>query len=53
MNEQKFLDMFIQERINMLLLKLEQTKPKWSPEAEDTLTQASSLSTLCLKQKRA
>ncbi|MDL2302674.1 hypothetical protein LJC58_10055 [Lachnospiraceae bacterium OttesenSCG-928-D06] len=40
MDEKKLMDMFIQERINMLLLKLEKTKPEMSPEAEDRLMQA-------------
>jgi len=40
LTEQELLDMFIQERINMLLLNLEKTNPKRSPEKEDKLIQA-------------
>ena len=40
MDEQKLMDMFIQERINMLLLRREKSKEKNSSNAENRLMQA-------------
>jgi len=40
MTEQELLEMFIQERINMLLVKLSKTKPAKSPEENDRIFQA-------------
>lgn len=40
MTEQELLDLTIQERINMLLLELEKTKPKKSSKKHEQLIQA-------------
>ena len=40
MTEQELLDMFIQERINMLLSKLNKTRPKKTPEENERILQA-------------
>jgi len=42
MTEQELLDMFIQERINMLLAGLAKTKPKISQEEHNRMIQAES-----------
>ena len=40
MTEQELLDMFIQERINMLLSNLNKTRPKKTPEENERILQA-------------
>lgn len=40
MTEQELLDMFIQERINMLLSNLNKTRPKKTPEENERMLQA-------------
>ena len=40
MTEHELLDMFIQERINMLLNNLSKTKPKKTPEENERILQA-------------
>ena len=40
MTEQELIDMFIQERINMLLAKLSKSRPDESPEEHDRILQA-------------
>jgi len=40
MTEQELLDMFIQERINMLLYNLSKTRPKKTPEENERMIQA-------------
>lgn len=43
MTEQELLDMFIQERIDMLLTKLMKQKPRKSPEEQHRILQAECL----------
>ena len=40
MTDQELLDMFIQERINMLLNNLSKTRPKKTPEENERMLQA-------------
>ena len=52
MPEQELLDMFIQERINMLLNNLNKTRPKKTPEENERILQSEQIINNLSDEKR-